>query len=205
MLGCVARRGPHTCTTHPRKDSLQRALFSLLTSSLARTLRTIPASVGAILTCSRARPSSAPSTCPRSQAFRVQPALSFTRRQKVCPAFFAHPPASSFAVLGRDEERPKQLRWLSYAHDRLGAAHVPTPTTYYSQPRKYLHPGFMPFHFLLLGCCCHDMSRCPKRCCVLLSDSRLTGCAVFVCALSPCDRSCWLETFVSARLLPDKS
>jgi hypothetical protein len=37
-------------------------------------------------------------------------ALSFTRPQQVCPAFFAHPLASSSAALGRDKERPNQLR-----------------------------------------------------------------------------------------------
>ena len=79
-------------------------------SLLAPTLRAIPSSIGVILTCSRARPSSAPSTCPRPQAFRARPALSFTRPQQVCPAFFAHPLASSSAALGRDKEWPKQLR-----------------------------------------------------------------------------------------------
>ena len=116
-------------------------------SLLAPTLRAIPSSIGVILTCSRARPSSAPSTCPRPQAFRARPALSFTRPQQVCPAFFAHPLASSSAALGRDEERSKQLRWLSYVHGRLIAAHFPTPTTDCSQPCKYLHP---PLHFQLL-------------------------------------------------------
>ena len=66
---------------------------------------------------------------------------------KGMPCFLACPPASSSAVLGRDEERSKQLRWPSSMYGRLVAAHFPTPTTYCNQPRYDLCP---PFHFLLL-------------------------------------------------------
>ena len=140
-----------TFCDHPKaRQSLQardgRHLFPLLRSS-PPTLRANPSPIGVILTGSFARPPSAPSTCPRSQAFRVRSAI-FSSRQRYAGACFLLTRQKSYAAVpGTLHEHSKLLRWPSYTHERFFENEFRGPTSDCSQPRYDLCP---PLHFPLI-------------------------------------------------------